>query len=531
MKRILLLASALLALLSPVLAVAEEAPKSPSNKSADAGDEVFKAEEVVTSGSVGATEYQATTGTLIVHPRGWDDVKDKDNKDNPTAVASMFYVAYTKKGAIPNTRPVTFFYNGGPGSSSVWLHMGSFGPKRVITLDDSHTPAAPYKVVDNDSTLLDVTDLVFIDAPGTGFSRIAGKDAGSAFYGVDQDAYAFAQFIQQYLSKYGRWNSPKFLFGESYGTPRSAVLSNLLQSEAFGIDCNGVILLSQVLNFDLLPDLSEFNPSVDTPYILTLPTFAASAWYHHKLPGERPADLNAFLKEVEHFATNDYALALVAGASLPAAQRNAIAEKMHRYTGLPASYILKANLRVTGGEFEKNLQDDANLTTGRLDARFSGPTIDPLSKEADYDPQSAAISSAYISAFNEYVRKTLNYGHDRQFKPIVDLFTRWDFKHRLPNTPFTLGGLANVLPDLAIAMKTNPNLKVLVLGGYFDVATPYFQGIYEMQHLPIPDSLQANISYHYYPSGHMVYANEGALKQSHDDVAAFIKANDNLHGK
>jgi|GEM_PF-4940921 len=216
--------------------------------------------------------------------------------------------------------------------------------------------------------------------------------------------------------------------------------------------------------------------------------------------------------------------ALNAGAALPVERRAAIAEKLHQYTGLPVSYILKANLRIQGGEFEKNLQDEANLTTGRLDSRFSGPTLDPLSKEADYDPQSAAISSAYVSAFNDYVRKGLNYGHDRQFKPFIDAWSKWDFKHQPPGAAFSLGA-TNVMPDLAMAMKTNPGLKVLVLGGYFDLATPYFEGVYEMQHLPIPATLQANISYRYYQSGHMVYANAEALKQSHDDVAAFIRAN------
>ena len=508
---------------------ADEPAKPATPPKSETRAEVFKPEEVVTSGSVVGIDYQAIAGTIIVHPKDWDDVKDEENKANPTAVASMFFTAYFKKGAAATERPVTFFYNGGPGSSTVWLHMGSVAPKRVVTADDTHTPAAPYKIIDNASTLLDASDLVFIDAPGTGFSRIAGKDKDKAFYGVDADAFAFSQFIQKFLTKYGRWNSPKYLFGESYGTPRSAVLVNMLQDAA--VDFNGVILLSQILNFSSLVDLAEMNPGVDVPYTVVLPTYAATAWYHHKLPGERPADLPAFLKEVEGFAMRDYTMALAAGASLPDDQRKAIAEKLHRYTGLPVAYILKANLRVTGGEFEKNLQDDANLTTGRLDSRFAGPTIDPLSKEAEYDPQSSAISSAYVSAFNEYVRKTLNYGQDREFKPEIDVFMKWDFKHRQPGAPFALGALANVLPDLATAMKTNPRLKVMLLGGYFDVATPYYQGIYEMQHLPIPQNLQANISYHYYQSGHMVYANEEALKQMHAHLAEFIRATNNVPSK
>ena len=245
-----------------------------------------------------------------MHPKDWDDVpqnRDKDDKTQPPE-ASMFYVAYFKSDNKGAPRPVTFLYNGGPGSSTVWLHMGAFGPKRVVTADDSHTPAAPYPVVNNDYSLLDVSDLVFVDAPGTGFSRISGKDREKAFYGVDQDAHAFADFIVQFLAKYGRWNSPKYLFGESYGTTRSAVLANLLETER-DVDFNGVILLSQILNFDFSADGPQFNPGVELPYQLALPTYAASAWYHHKLP-DAPQELAPLLAEVEHFAMTDYAQAL-----------------------------------------------------------------------------------------------------------------------------------------------------------------------------------------------------------------------------
>ena len=299
--------------------------------------------------------------------------------------------------------------------------MGAFGPRRVITADNAHTPAAPYQIVNNDYSLLDASDLVFVDAPGTGFSRIAGKDKEKSFYGVDPDAHAFAEFIVAFLTKYGRWNSPKYLFGESYGTPRAAVLANLLEHE-YDLDLNGVIMLSQILNFDLSVDEPENNPGIELPYVVALPTYAATAWYHHKLPGPNPpAALEPFLKEVEQFAMQDYAHALAEGAALPKDQRQAIAEKLHGYTGLPVSYILKANLRIDGGEFSKNLQDDTDTTTGRLDTRFSGPTMDPLSKEADYDPQAAAISSAYVSAFNDYVRKSLHYGQDKTFKPGIPI--------------------------------------------------------------------------------------------------------------
>jgi carboxypeptidase C (cathepsin A) len=507
----------------------------------------FKPESSNTSGSVtvegSRIDYQAVAGTIVVHPKGWDDAakpeeqKTKENEDdsqddkepkNPTAEASMFYVAYTKQNTEPEKRPITFLFNGGPGSSTVWLHMGAFGPRRVITADNAHTPAAPYQVVNNDFSLLDASDLVFVDAPGTGFSRIAGKNKEKEFYGVDQDAHAFAEFIVAYLSKYGRWNSPKYLFGESYGTPRSAVLANLLQQD-YRLDLNGVILLSQILNFDLSVDEPENNPGVDLPYVVALPTYAASAWYHHKLPAPNaPAQLEPFLKEVEDFAMKDYAHALAEGTTLPKAERQAIAEKLHAYTGLPVSYILKANLRIDGGEFEKNLQDDIDTTTGRLDTRFSGPTMDLLSKEADYDPQSAAISSAYVSAFNDYVRKILKFGQDKMYRASAPLWKKWDFKHQPPGAERPLQQATNTMPDLATAMKYNPDLRILLTGGYFDLATPYYEGWYEMHQLRIPDRLQDHIEYHYYQSGHMVYAHQESLKALHDDAAAFIHSTDHL---
>lgn len=538
-QKLVLFAIAILALaLTNVFAqVKQETPTSKPEppRTEPAKPEAFKPEEQASKGSVtiggNVINYDAFAGTLVVHARDWDDVPqnaDPNDKNKP-AEASMFYVAYFKSDNKGAPRPLTFLFNGGPGSSTVWLHMGAFGPKRVITADDTHTPAAPYRVVNNDYSLLDVSDLVFVDAPGTGFSRIAGKDKEKAFYGVDEDAWAFGDFISQFLSKYGRWNSPKYLFGESYGTTRSAVLSNLLETER-DIDLNGVILLSQILNFSLDSDFPDFNPGVDVAYELNLPTYAASAWYHHKLPGPQ-RELAPLLKEVEHFAMNDYALALSAGSSLPADQRQAIANKLHEYTGLPVAYILKADLRINGGEFEKNLQDEANLTTGRLDTRFSGPTFDPLSKAADYDPQSAAISSAYVSAFNDYVRKELKFGENREYKPELELFKWWNFKHKPPGVPFALPGAINVMLDLATAMKYNPQLRILLNAGYFDLATPYYEGVYEMEHLPIPPDLHKNIEFKFYESGHMVYAHEASLKAIHENVAQFIRSSDNSASK
>ncbi len=519
-------------LLVAMVAWGADKPPADTTPKPDFSGKFFKSDETVTEGSVNGVSYQAIAGTLVVHPKDWNDSAQNGGSKNPDAKedesspeASMFFVYYAKRGEDPRTRPVTFLYNGGPGSSTVWLHMGAFGPKRVVTADDTHTQAAPYQIVDNDETLLDASDLVFIDAPGTGFSRIAGKDKEKAFYGVDPDAEAFTSFIQEFLAKYNRWNSPKYLFGESYGTPRSAIVANNLVDAS--VDLNGVILLSQILNFDLSDDGAEGNPGMDLPYAIALPTYAASAWYHHKLPGKQPPQLVPFVQSVEHFAMTDYLQALTQGMSLSPQRRAYIAEKLHEVTGLPVWYILKANLRIEGGEFEKNLQDANGLTTGRLDTRFSGPSLDPLSKEADYDPQSAAISSAYVSAFNFYVRNALNYGQGKLYKSEIDVFKWWEFKHKQPGQEFAFGGTPNVMPDLASAMKQNPNLKVLVNGGYYDLATPYYEGWYEMHHLPIPSSLLGNISFHYYPSGHMVYAHQESLKELHDAVAGFIRATDN----
>ena len=539
MKHTFALIAAIALTSAAALAAPEKAtPAKSSAESAAAPASVFTPLAVKSTGTVTVEghkiAYDAMAGRIIVHPKGWDDAtRPKGGNDaigtaDGPPVASMFYVAYFKQGVDPRTRPVTFLYNGGPGSSTVWLHMGAFGPVRVVTRNDSHTPPAPYGAVDNTYSLLDASDLVFIDAPGTGFSRIAGKDKEKAFWGVDQDVYAFASFIKQFLSKYDRWNSPKYLFGESYGTPRSAVLVNELETDD-SIDFNGVILLSQVLNFDLNSDGPESNPGVDLPYEVMLPTFAATAWYHHKLTS-KPADLDSFLKEVEQFAMGDYAHALDQGANLPEDQYQAIAQKLHDYTGLSVAYIKKANLRINGPQFEHQLQNDSDLTTGRLDTRFSGPTMDPLGEEAEYDPQSAAISSAYVSVFNGYARRTLHYTTDQEYYPEINP-TSWVFKHQPPDAPTALPIAPNVMPDLAAAMKYNPDLRICLNGGYFDLATPFYQGIYEMHHLDIPQKLESNIEYHYYQSGHMVYANETSLHQIHDNVAAFIRRTDNQAGE
>jgi carboxypeptidase C (cathepsin A) len=474
--------------------------------------------------------YQAEAGVLVVHTK---DPLDEEPAANPAAEhtnppaapapeASMSYVAYFLGKEPDPKRPITFLFNGGPGSSTVWLHMGSFGPKRVVLTDASHGPAAPYRLVDNAYTLLGDSDLVFVDAPGTGFSHLRGpdKEKEKAFYGVDQDAHAFATFITDFLSRHGRWNSPKYVFGESYGTMRAAALVFLLQSER-GVDLNGVILLSQWLCADDNADTPQFNPGVDQPYPLTLPSYAATAWYHKKLPAAPPA-LEPFLAEVEEFALGDYTAALAAGGRLDPARRGAVVAKLHAYTGLSTEYLERADLRINVGVFNQHVLGESR-TAGRLDTRFTGPALDPLSKEAEYDPQSAAITSAYVSAFNDYVRRDLKFGGEQTYRYFADIEPIWDYTHKPPGALTKLPQAANVMPDLAAAMKLNPQLKVLMNGGYYDLATPYFAAIYELRHLAVPPDIGANIDIKLYPSGHMVYANEAALAALQENVSQFIR--------
>jgi len=499
-------------------------PDSTTEGTVNVGGQSIAYRAVAGTLTVGATDAQDATlgldGRLL--PDTGEKPLDPTKPDEAPPTARMFYVAYFKTSEPSETRPVTFLYNGGPGSSTMWLHMGSFGPRRVSTTDTQHDPGAPYKIANNEYSLLDASDLVFIDAPGTGFSRIMGKDKEKAFYGTDQDAHAFERFIRRFLTKFDRWNSPKYLLGESYGTPRSAVLSAMLHN----VDLNGIVLLSATLSFDNWGDAPRWNPGIEQPYALMLPTFAATAFYHHKLP-QQPASLEPFLKTVEKFALGEYMSALEEGSELTEARKQALAEKLHQYTGLPVPYLLKANLRVSGGAFSKTLQDDEGITTGRLDTRYQGPDFNRLSEEAEYDPQSNAVSAAYATAINHYMRSELKYGESLTYKPSIgaEIDSVWDQRHQAPGgppAPSSANG-TNVLPDLATAMKSNPKMKVLLAGGYYDWATPFFEGIYEMHHLPVPDSMQANISYHYYEAGHMVYVNGNVLKRFHDDVASFIR--------
>lgn len=530
-----MLGASAVSLLARPASGAEAAKEAAAAAKPSGPNRIFQPSEVTSTGSVTIggkpVAYQAVAGTLVVHGPGWNDVAWREQAAAPSpdadkaglpAECSMFYTAYFKQGG-GSARPLMFLYNGGPGSATLWLHMGAFGPRRVVVREDGHTPPAPYPVVNNAFSLLDVADLVFIDAPGAGFSRIAGKDKEKAFWGVDADSHAFTRFIQQFLGKYGRWNSPKYLFGESYGTTRSAVLANELASSA-SIDLNGVILLSTILNFDLSVDSPGFNPGVDTAFITGLPTMAATAWYHNRLPGTRPAQLEPFLHEVEQFALGDYSAALQQGARLDANTRQAIAQRLADYIGLPVEYVLRSDLRISGGQFSQQLQLPGGLTTGRIDTRFSGPSLDLLSKEAQYDPMISAVGSAYVAAWNDYARGALRYPAEDGFKIFADVFPAWDMAHQAPGMPAAFSGqTTNVMLDLAMAMKQNPNLKVLNTGGYFDLATPYFEGVYEMEHLPIPAALRGNIEYKYFESGHMVYLNEGSLRGLHDTVADFVR--------
>jgi carboxypeptidase C (cathepsin A) len=544
MKYIALLAATALlasaAAAAPAKPIVKHPPKTMAAKKSDEKQpvkEFFKPGEVRSTGTVivggQPIAYDAVAGTLVVHAKDWSDTdaieadsdkSDDKDKAGPKPEASMYYTAYFKQGAPAAGRPITFLFNGGPGSSSIWLHMGAFGPVRVETTDTKHNPPAPYSTVNNDQSLLDASDLVFIDAPGTGFSRIAGKDKEKAFYGVDQDIHAFTDFITQFLTKYDRWNSPKYVFGESYGTMRGAGLAYSLQQA--DVDLNGLMLLSDILNWDVMPDDPQLNPGIDMPYIVALPTYAATAWYFNKA-ASRPADLRAFLNEVERFATTDYAQALIKGNDLADAERQRIAEQLSAYTGLSVPYLLKTNLRIEYGAFQKELFGDQGLTTGTLDTRFVGATLDPLSKVATYDPQGSAIGAAYVAAYQSYVRDRLNWRPDIQFKSGIPIYSKWDYKHQPPGADKPLIMLPNVLPDLASAMKQNPTMKVMVNGGYYDISTPYFEGVMELRHLPVPKALLSNIEYHYYQSGHMVYVHPPTLIELHDNVADFIRRTSN----
>jgi carboxypeptidase C (cathepsin A) len=512
-KKVLVCVITAAALLGVAAAAVRAADKPAGEEAKKPAAEPPKPEQSVTRHGVaigGRTiDYTATAGTLIL----------RNDKDEPTA--SVGYVAYTlrheSEGADLSRRPITFAYNGGPGSSSVWLHMGALGPRRIVTADAGPTPPAPYRVVDNAYSLLDKTDLVMIDPVGTGISRPVGEAKEKDFWGVDQDIDAVSRFIKQYVSDNQRWNSPKYLLGESYGTTRSAGIVDHLQTRQ-NMAFNGVILVSVALDIEAIFEW----PGNDRPYPLFLPSFAAIAAYHHALP-HPPAQLGPFLDEVRRYAIGDYSAALAKGDALGERERDAVAEKLHEYTGLAVSYIKDAQLRVREGQFTQELRREHHETVGRLDARFLGGDFDPLAEEAQYDPQSAAISSAFTAAFLDYYHRELKFGQGKNYvilNPAAG--PAWDWKHRPP-----VGGFFFPVPipntglDLAHALTYNPNLRVLVLNGLYDLATPFFATESMIDHLGLGKELRGHIQMKYYDAGHMMYVHEPSLKQWKTDIAAF----------
>lgn len=445
--------------------------------------------------------YTAAAGNLLL----------RNEKEEP--IGSIFYVAYTADGADPATRPVTFFYNGGPGSATIWLHMGSFGPVRVITESPAPTGPAPNQYVPNEYSLLDKTDLVFIDAPLAGFSRAVGKGTVKDFAGTDEDIRAFDHFIVRYLTVNQRWNSPKFLFGESYGTTRSAGLVAALAQD--GVECNGVTLLSSILNYNVR------NPGYDTEAITYLPSFAAIAWYYKKVP--QTVGLAETVQAAREFARGPYAAALEQGDRLPAAEFDAMAEKLAAMTGLSVDYIRQTKLRIDSTHFRKQLLRDQGRTFGRFDARFEGWDADSAGEYPSSDPSSTGITGAYVSAFHTYLAKDLKYTSSEPYllaAPGVN--EHWDFKHKPAGQRMGREQTApDVAIDLASAMRQNPKLHVFSANGWFDLATPFFGTEYDLSHMMLPESRVKNVEFGYYPAGHMVYLNVDALKQMKSDMDRF----------
>ena len=446
--------------------------------------------------------YTATAGTLTI----------RDNAGKPKA--SIFYTAYTADGAPSARRPVMFFYNGGPGSASLWLRMGSFGPMRLQTGNPEAIRPAPFNFGANPDTLLGTTDMVFIDAPGTGYSRALGDAKGSDFYGVDEDADAFARAIMRYVSKFNRWDSPKFLFGESYGTTRSGALAYQLQQR--GLALNGVVLLSSIMNY------GRRQPGLDRDYINYIPSYATTAWYQHKMANP-PATVAQAAAEARAFAQGPYAAALEKGQTISPQERDAVAQQMSALTGLSPEFIKRANLRVDLSRFRKELLRDERETIGRYDSRYLGVDTDAAGDSPETDPSDTAISGAFIGTLHDYLARDLNYQTNMAYRPSAseEEGFKWDWNHKAPGIRFTLNDPDTAL-DLAAAMRTNPYLKVLSLNGWYDMATPFFGTEYDLNHMMLEPAEQRNLEFRYYPSGHMVYLNPDALHAMRLDVERFI---------
>ncbi|SOF01162.1 Carboxypeptidase C (cathepsin A) [Burkholderia sp. OK233] len=447
-------------------------------------------------------DYTATAGNLLL--------RDKNGQAN----ASVFYIAYTVATKAPSMRPVTFLFNGGPGAGSVFLMIGSFGPKRVRTASPAITPPAPYVLDDNPDSLLDTTDLVFIDAVGAGLSRVVGHGTGKDFWGVDKDLDAFSQFIDRYLTVNQRWNSPKYLLGESYGTARAAMLA--YQMGQNNIALNGVILMSSVL------DSSAFSPGFDFKSESYLPSFAAIAWYHDRIV-PKPASLPAFLDDARAFARGPYAQALAQGDALPDAQRDEIAARVAQFTGLDVEYVKRSRLRLYPSRFRNQLLRDQSRSIGRFDARFKGLEYDGVSERPDYDASVSSVASAFDAALHQHLGQDLHFTPaDRYLVFNDDALKQWDWKHEEwwgehLSVPYAAG-------DLAEAMRQNPQLRVMSVNGYFDLATPFYATEYALAHLGVDAPLRANVRITYYPTGHMIYLDDAALHVLKRDLASFYKA-------
>jgi len=445
-------------------------------------------------------KYTATTGMM--------PLKDAAG----TVEGNIFFVAYTLDGAAPNAqRPLTFAFNGGPGAGSLWLHIGCIGPRRVRMQDNGGMPAPPYHMDDNQDTWLDQTDLVFIDPIGTGFSRAAKPEFNSKFFGLNGDIESVGQFIRLYLTEYERWSSPLFLAGESYGTTRAAGLAGYLVDH--GIAFNGIALISTVLNFQTL----EFGRGNDLPYVLHLPTYAATAWYHKKLNADvEQMSLPAFMDEVEKWAAGDYTSSLQKGDSLTPGERQAVIERLARYTGLDKSLIDDANLRIDAFVFEKHLLHDRKKTVGRLDSRFAGVDESPLGIGPEFDPSMAAIRPPFTAMLNNYVRTELGYKTDLEYYALGGGVSGWDFGVN--------NGFADTSDSLRRALTRNPDMKVFVAMGYYDLATPFFAVKYTLDHMGVNPGLRPNISSSSYEAGHMMYIDNKSNNKLRRDIRAFIES-------
>jgi carboxypeptidase C (cathepsin A) len=516
-KNVLLLAvAAILFTLGLPTRIAGQAPAAEKDAKAPEGKPAEKCDAAATKEDSSVTDHTIRIGgQTIPYKATASTTQLKNDKGDVTGL--MYSVAYTRSDVKDlTTRPVSFLYNGGPGSATMWLHMGAFGPRRVFTVDGTFTPPAPYKLVDNGESLLDKTDLVFIDAMGTGYSHAVCKAEAKDFFGIDEDLEAFAQFIVTYLSRNDRWNSPKFLIGESYGTFRSAALGNYLQSHD-SVHLNGIVLISNVLDLSSL----TFSPGDDRPYIFYLPSYAAVAWYH-KVLKDRPADLTGFLEEARKYAQGDYAAALFKGSTLSTGEQAGVAKKVSYFTGLSEDYLIKADLRVTLGQFRAELQRSTGLTTGRIDARFTGYTYDLLEENAQGDPEGPAVGGAFTALINAYNHDELKFGKDKVYHNSANAFGQWNWVRKEPPRRFGFPGAPNVDQDLAQAMITNPRMLVQVENGYFDLATPFFATEFTMEHLGLPEALQKNIKEDYYNAGHMMYLHDQDRVSLHNQIAGFI---------